>query len=149
MQEITEDNEEEIWKPIKNYEGLYEVSNMGRVKSLERVTVGKNGRKYHVKERILKDFSDTDGYLRVNLYDNKRIQKNLKVHRLVAEAFITNPDNKPQVNHKDEVKTNNCVDNLEWITSKENNNYGTRTERAKNLLTKLLVKLLVKPLVNV
>ena len=120
----------EIWKGIKNYEGLYEVSNKGRVKRLERVTTDKNGKDYHLKEKILKDHLNSYGYLIVNLY-NKDGGKQLRVHRLVAEAFIPNPNNnKPQVNHKDEIKTNNCIENLEWMTCKENNNYGTRNERA-------------------
>lgn len=108
---------------------MYEVSNKGRVKKLERATVGTNGGKYHSKEKILKDNSNGTGYFQVWLRDNKGKRKDLYVHRLVAEAFIPNPEGKPQVNHKDEVKSNNCVDNLEWMTAKENMNYGTRNER--------------------
>ena len=108
---------DEIWHDIDGYKGLYQVSNKGRVKSLK-----------YGKERILKPDWNAGGYLKVHLFKNAAAQDRL-VHRLVAEAFIPNPENKPQVNHKDENKFNNCVNNLEWSTAKENNNFGTRTER--------------------
>ena len=108
---------EEIWCPINGYEGLYEVSNQGRVKSLK-----------FGKERILKQLRNTFGYLFVFLCKNGE-KKEYKVHRLVAQTFIPNQDNLPQVNHKDENKTNNFVQNLEWCDSKYNNNYGTRNQR--------------------
>lgn len=108
---------EEIWKEIKEYEGLYQVSNMGRVKSLR-------------KNIILKKSITYRGYEKVNLSVNN-IHKDYSVHRLVANAFIPNPDNLPQVNHKDENKTNNCVNNLEWCTQKYNINYGTGTRRCQ------------------
>lgn len=129
---------EEVWKPIPRHEELYEVSSKGRVKRLEYTMVDKIGRKYHKKAQIIKGILDGCGYLQVGLFDNnnKAKQKIFKVHRLVAEAFIPNPDNKPQVNHKDEDKTNNCVDNLEWMTSKENCNYGTRNERISKTQSK-------------
>ena len=128
-------NKEEIWRDIEGYEGLYQVSSEGRIKSVERDIICKNGAKKHMKERILKGGLDRNGYPHVGLCDGNK-KKTLMVHRLVAEAFITNPDNKPQVNHKDEVKTNNCVDNLEWMTAKENANYGTRTERSAKTQSK-------------
>ena len=110
----------EIWKDIEGYEGLYQVSNMGRVKSL-----GNNKTR---KEKILKSSKNNRGYLCVNLYKDGLV-KNYLIHRLVASAFIDNPNNLPQVNHKDENPKNNYVDNLEYCDSKYNMNYGTRTER--------------------
>ena len=113
----------EIWKPIKGYELLYEVSNFGRVTSLR-----KTNNQY--SEHITIGSSDGNhGYLKVKL-KNETGNKTFQVHRLVAEAFIHNPDNFPQVNHKDENKKNNCVDNLEWCDHLYNVNYGTRTKRS-------------------
>ena len=116
----------EIWKDIADYEGLYQVSSLGRVKSL--------GNYKSSKEKILKLKSNKKGYLCVNLYKEGK-SKHLKVHRLVAKAFIPNLENKPQVNHKDEDKTNNKVENLEWMTCRENNNYGTHNEKVAKALT--------------
>ena len=105
---------EEIWKDITGYEGLYKVSNLGRVKSLRNNIILKPG--------------NSSGYLRVNLCKNGK-RKYATVHRLVAEAFIENENDLPQVNHIDEVKTNNKVSNLEWCTAKYNSNYGTHIKR--------------------
>jgi len=107
---------EEIWKDVVGYEGLYQVSNLGRVKSL-------GFDKWH-KGKILKPSYDSKGnYLFIGLHaDGKVTQRN--VHRLVAETFIPNPNNLPCVNHIDEIKTNNRVDNLEWCTIEYNSNYG-------------------------
>jgi len=121
--------EEEIWRDIKDYEGLYQVSNMGRVKSLERTITRKNGRKYSVKEQILQPTKNFNGYLLVNLYDNSSKMKKIYIHRLVCEAFYENSQNKPEVNHINEDKTDNRACNLEWVTRKENLTHGTRPAR--------------------
>lgn len=106
----------EIWKPIKGYEGLYEVSNLGRVKALERKKNCNRGYEI-IKEHFLKPNNyGTSGYYRVPLTNKEHIRKYYLVHRLVAENFIENPKNLPQINHKDGNKENNTADNLEWCT---------------------------------
>ena len=130
----------ESWKNIKGYEGLYQVSNMGRVKSLERTVTRKNGIKQTIRERILKPSTDKDGYLLVSLYNGRGKVKTFKVHRLVCEAFYENPKKKPCVNHIDENKTNNKASNLEWCTYKENSNHGTRNARMAKGVAKALSK---------
>ena len=114
----------EVWKPILEFQGLYEVSNIGRVR---RVAHYENNRFFG--ERIKITRPDKDGYETVALYHGRQCVKTRKVHRLVAEAFIENPDNLPQINHKDENKMNNHVNNLEWCDCVYNNNYGTRNQR--------------------
>ena len=122
---------EEVWRDVKGYEGLYQVSNMGRVKSLGRKD--RFGRV--IKERILEPAVTHNGYLRVGLHvDGKR--KMLRVHRLVCEAFHENPDNKSEVNHVNEDKTDNRACNLEWSTRTENCNHGSRNERVAKALSK-------------
>ena len=113
----------ECWKPIKDYEGIYEVSNYGRVKSLERVIYNsgtKNGL-YTIHEKIIKQRINKKryGYCELSLHKNGK-EKRFKVHRLVAEAFIPNPNNLPEVNHIDGNKENNHILNLEWVTPSEN-----------------------------
>lgn len=115
--------EEEIWCPIKGYEGLYEVSDKGRVRSLK-----------FGKERILNPHNNSCGYHQVILCKNVEYKAYL-VHRLVAQTFIPNPDNLPQVNHKDEDKENNKVENLEWCSKKYNINYGSRNQRVSDKMT--------------
>ena len=119
----------EIWKDIEGYEGLYQVSTYGRVKSLERDTVGLFG-PMHLGEMILNCYegfaSESAVYFSVSLSKEKE-KKTFSVHRLVAKAFIPNPENKPCVNHIDGNKHNNCVDNLEWVTHKENIEHAIRT----------------------
>ena len=122
---------EEIWRPVVGYEGLYEVSNTGRVRSLDRYD-----RKNRLKKgKLLKNKDNGNGYLLCGLSKNG-IVKNKYIHRLVAEAFIERPDGLYEVNHKDEDKTNNNVDNLEWCDATYNVNYGTRNIRAKETLIK-------------
>ena len=126
----------EIWKTVvydgEIYEGLYKVSNLGKILSLNYKNTG--------KPDLMNPSTSTDGYLKVNLRKNRK-RKTCSVHRLVAETFLPNPENKPQVNHKDEDKTNNFVflnedgtvnkkkSNLEWKSPKDNCNHGTRNER--------------------
>ena len=117
----------EVWKDIKGYEGTYQVSSYGRVKSLK-----------YGKERILKSRVNSYGYLHLNLCKNGK-SYNKKIHRLIAEAFIPNPKNLPEINHKDENKLNNNIDNLEWCTHKYNTNYGTRTKRASEKTNKKVI----------
>ena len=121
----------EIWKDIEGYEGFYQISDLGRVRSLERDVFSPNGIVMrHIEEKILVPALNGRGYLFVVLHKNGK-KKNIKVHRLVAEAFIPNPENKSQINHKNEVKTDNFVDNLEWCDAQYNINFGTRIERQK------------------
>lgn len=110
--------EQEIFRQVSGYEGLYSVSNKGRVLGEKR-------------NRILKPAKNQCGYRFVVLFKDNAAKNHL-VHRLVAEAFIDNPDNLPQINHKDENKDNNCVDNLKWCTAKYNCNYGSRNEKTGN-----------------
>lgn len=116
----------EIWKDIENYEGLYQVSNLGRVKSLGRVVKRTDGRIRTLKERIRKPVLDTKGYVITNLYKESK-GKNFYVHRLVAETFIDNVDNKLEVNHINGVKDDNRLVNLEWNTRSENIQHAVDT----------------------
>lgn len=111
-----------MWKDVKNFEGLYQVSDDGQVKSVKRIKRNNAGYQ-EVNERIRKLTPDKDGYLRVCLSKNNKHYLRT-VHRLVAEAFIPNPDNYPVINHKDENKQNNNVENLEWCTVRYNTLYG-------------------------
>lgn len=120
----------EIWKDIKNYEGLYQISNFGRIKSLAKKRI--NGTNFYIqKEKIMKPQLKNKRYLGIALVKNK-IYKNFLVHRLVAEAFIDNPYALPQVNHIDCNKLNNNINNLEWCTQEQNLNHALRN----GLLTK-------------
>lgn len=116
----------EIWKAVPGYEGLYEVSNMGRVRSLDTIVVTKRGVQKKKKGLLLQPMKTKKGYYMVNLQKTR-----MYVHRIVAAAFLPNPDLLPYINHKDENKENNRVDNLEWCDNKYNLNYGTTLERMR------------------
>ena len=119
----------EIWKDILGYEGKYQVSNWGRVKSLNYRNTGKEG--------ILKGVANGNGYLEVILFKEGK-GKHYRINRLVAQAFLPNPDNLPEVNHKDEDKQNNCVENLEYCSKLYNINYGTGSKRSAEKRSKPL-----------
>ena len=112
----------EEWRVVPGYEGLYEVSNIGNVRNVRR-------------NKLLRLQKTNNGYIRVVLSKNG-IKTGFQVHRLIAQAFLPNPDNLPQINHKDEDKTNNNVTNLEWCDAKYNNNYGSRKDKARETLIK-------------
>lgn len=124
----------EIWKDVRNYEGIYQVSNMGRIRSLDRYIPNTNGigvRK--IRGVMMKTTKNNSGYLCVSLH-KKGHTKTCTIHRLVALAFIPNKSNYSDVNHKDEDKGHNWADNLEWAKHKENMNYGNRNKKAGNKL---------------
>jgi len=120
---------DEIWKDVVGWEGLYQVSSFGRVKSFRKK-----------EPHLLSTCVGKHGYCVVLLYDSNGQRKNERVHRLVAQAFIPNPNNYPYINHKDENKTNNHVENLEWCTAEYNSNYGTCKERIANSNSKPILK---------
>lgn len=117
----------ETWKDVQGYEGLYQVSNLGRIRSLDRIVNAKNGSKQTKKSRILLQEITIHGYCRVRLFDNDGKAKHYAVHRIVMNAFVG--ESSCQVNHINEIKTDNRLENLEYCTAKENCNHGTRNDR--------------------
>ena len=124
---IKEADKNEIWKNIQGYEGIYMISNLGRVKSLSRFREIGYGRKQPIKEIILKQYI-RDGYYTVTLNKNSK-GKPFRVHRLIAQEFVPNPQGLECVNHKDENRLNNRIENLEWCTRVYNLNYGSARKR--------------------
>lgn len=118
----------EEWRPIVGYEGIYEISSNGNVKSIRRREYSKKRGFYVLKEKILTPVKINHGYLSIILTKDGK-HKHHYVHRLVACAFIPNPRNLPQINHKNEIKTDNSIHNLEWCTNDYNRHYGTVQER--------------------
>ena len=131
---MKQSNIDEEWRDIPNHDGLYSISNKGRVRS--NIHVGKSHGTvfYKKKKKILRPTIKPNGYMKVTLYHNGQF-KNFYIQRLVAEAFIPNPLHLPQANHKDENKVNNCVENLEWCTAKYNHLYGTYLKRMSKTKT--------------
>ena len=124
--------QEEIWKDIKGYEGYYQVSNYGRVKSLDRIISSSTSNTFYKKGQLIK-LRNKKGYYNVSLSKNNK-SRHFIVNKLVATAFIDNPNNYNQTNHKDENPLNNYIENLEWCNSQYNNTYGTKLERVKKTM---------------
>lgn len=124
-----DDNKKEVWQSVKGYEGIYEVSTYGRVKSLTRKIRSRYGCQRVVKGKVLYR-KPRKNYIQVELC-KKGVRTQYLIHRLVANAFLPNPENKPQVNHKDGDKSNNNLQNLEWVTQSENQKHAIRTGLAK------------------
>ena len=137
----------EIWKDIRGYEGLYQVSSLGRVKSLAKEILIKNGYTRHQEERFLALHPNTHGYLTVGIYKNAK-RKHRTIHRLVAEAFLPNRDKSLEVNHKDGDKINNRVDNLEWCSGYKNLAHAYEHKLSKYNHTPIPVTQLSMPRIN-
>lgn len=131
----------EIWKPIPNFEGYYEASSFGKIKRAKNKTIYKDGRIAYFSETILKPSLNKKGYLVVHL-SVKSKKHSILIHRLIAKTFIENPLNKLTINHIDCVKTNNSIENLEWLTNKENMQHAFRNgiykERDKTTINNIL-----------
>ena len=138
----------EVWKDIKGYEGLYQVSNFGRVRSLDRYVEQMDrwgniaSRLY--KGKVLSQKISKSGYSQVQLFCARKRGKSAYVQRLVADAFVPNPDNFPEVNHIDENKSNNNSVNLEWCDRYYNTHYGTRNDKIRDYMRKTRAKISTK-----
>lgn len=110
---------EEIWKDIEGFEGYFQISNLGRVKSVKRILINSSNIKRTIKEKILSPHMSSNGYWMISLNKNRVVVKT-SIHRLIAMAFINNPESKPCVNHINGIKTDNRIDNLEFVTASEN-----------------------------
>lgn len=129
----------EVWKDVVGYEGLYLISNMGRIISTGKKRLYAKSRKH--KRKLLHPFYDKLGYARLMLCGEDGSKKRWYVHKLVALAFLENPNNYTDVNHIDEDKTNNCAKNLKWISHRDNCNYGNRN---KNIRKKVKTSIINK-----
>jgi len=129
----------ELWKDVVGFEGLYQISSMGRVKTVQRISIDSLGRRMPIKERMVRiSVSKQTGYPFASLSKNGT-QYKICIHRLIAEAFIPNPDNLPCVNHKDQDRGNSVLENLEWCTYSYNNSYGDAVKKRKETLRKALI----------
>ena len=129
----------ELWKPVKGYETLYEVSNLGNVRSLDKKVKNKYGYRY-MPSKIMKPYKNKLGYLQVRLYKDGK-NKNCYIHRLVAEAFLPNPNQYKEINHKDENPSNSIATNLEWCDRKYNINYGSHNEKMSLKKSKVVIQM--------
>jgi hypothetical protein len=129
---VINDRPKEVWKDIKETNNMYQISNLGRIRSLDRTIKYKNGKIIFKKGKIMKPHNDKDGYKIIFI---NPLNKHFKIHRLVAQYFLENKENLPIVNHKDKNVANNNVDNLEWCTYSYNNTYeGARDSQKKKIL---------------
>ena len=133
----------ETWKDVKGFEGFYRISNLGNLWSVKRIITFKDGRKRCFGSQMITSSNDKDGY-KVACLKVNQVKSNVKIHRLVAQAFIENPENKPQVNHLDEVKYNNNYKNLEWATNSENQNHNN----LKNKISKKIIEKYSMPIIQ-
>jgi len=133
----------EIWKEISGLEGLYEISNLGNIRAMERSMPYNKHKNFFMtkKGKILKIGKNRKGYAQTRLRKDGEYL-NVKIHRLVANAFIPNPKNKPQVNHKDGNKANNAIENLEWVTNQENTDHAVRSGYKQKKLNEYQVRVI-------